>query len=174
MDPKIADQISKLVEDVAFSNADNHVGRLGGNRSILWQFLGRLSLIGPIFVHHKARSFQRRFQALCLECFGKTVTEDPVERNYRFLEEAGEVVQAGGLSEGEAHAIIRYVYSRPVGEIHQEVGGVLLCLSALATAHGLNMMEEAERELVRFENNMDKIREKQKTKPRFMSTTFDQ
>lgn len=70
-----------------------------------------------------AECFQADVQDWMVACFGETLTLDRVERNYRFLEEALELVQATGLSEDEVHALVSHVYSKPSGELSQEVGG---------------------------------------------------
>jgi hypothetical protein len=56
------------------------------------------------------------------------------ERAARFVEEAVELVQAVGLSRERVMAIVDVVYSRPKGDVFQEIGGVGLTLLALAAA----------------------------------------
>lgn len=102
-----------------------------------------------------------------LECFGEKIATDVVERNHRFLEEALELVQACGCTKSEAQQLVDYVFDRPVGEKHQEVGGVSITLMALCFANRLSMEDEAERELERIWQNIDKIREKQANKPKY-------
>lgn len=98
--------------------------------------------------------------------FGLAVADDPRERNHRFFEEAIELVQSCDMSEEEAHALVRYVFTRPKGERPQEVAGTLITLMALAAAHGIEVQEAATAELQRCWDKIDKIREKQKSKPR--------
>lgn len=88
------------------------------------------------------------------------------ERNHRFLEEALELVQACNCSKEEAHALVDFVFDRPTGELHQEIGGVILTLSVLCSVWRLNWEKCAEIELERVWKNIDKIKEKQKTKPK--------
>ena len=112
-------------------------------------------------------NFQTKVNIWIEKCFGKEIGLDQVERKYRFFEEATELVQATGFTREQAHKMVDYVYNRPVGELPQEIGGVMNCVAALCTAYDLNMEELAETELNRCWAKLDLIREKQKTKPRF-------
>lgn len=100
------------------------------------------------------------------ECFGPVISADQTERNHRFLEEALELVQANGCTASEAHQLVDYVFNRPAGERSQEVGGVMVCLAALCTATGDDMVECGLIELTRCWQMIEKIRAKQKKKPR--------
>lgn len=100
-----------------------------------------------------------------LACFGRKIANDPVERNHRFLEEALELVQSLHCSRDEAHQLVDYVFSRPVGEPGQEMGGVMLTLAALAQANGLVMQGCGEVELDRVWSKIKQIRAKQAGKP---------
>jgi len=102
-------------------------------------------------------------------CFGNRIARDPIERNQRFFEEATELVQSLGATRQECHDMVDYVFSRNVGEPHQEVGGVMICLAALCDVAGLDMNTCALTEAERISDPalMAKIREKQKGKPRF-------
>ena len=112
-------------------------------------------------------TFQERIHPWMLACFGQEITVDPVERNHRFLEEALELVQACDCTAEEAHKLVDYVFSRSVGEKKQEVGGVMVTLGALCTAHGIDMVQVAEHELSRVWTCVEKIRMKQQAKPKF-------
>lgn len=92
-----------------------------------------------------------------------------MERNHRFLEEALELVQACDTTQEDAHRLVDYVFSRPVGERLQEVGGVMVTLALLCNAQCLSMEQGGEIELTRVLDPMimDKIRAKQKAKPKF-------
>lgn len=109
--------------------------------------------------------FQARVQPWLLECFGPMIAGDREERNHRFLEEALELVQACGASASEAHQLVDYVYSRPVGDPAQEVGGVMVTLAALCLANGLDMHADGETELARIWTKVEQIRAKQAAKP---------
>ena len=110
--------------------------------------------------------YQARVDAWIQHCFGPVIAADRTERNQRFLEEALELVQSGGCTEHEAVQLVRYVYARPVGDLAQEVGGVMNTLAALCTAHGVDMMDAAEAEMVRVWGMSDRIRAKQVAKPK--------
>ncbi len=111
-------------------------------------------------------TFQERVKEWLLACFGPLIASDKVERNHRFLEEALELVQACGATRKECIQLIDYVYSRPRGDAKQEVGGVLITLSALCCAYDIDMNESGETEMQRVWKKIDVIREKQKTKPK--------
>lgn len=104
----------------------------------------------------------------CIECFGGEIAYDTAERNHRFAEEAMELVQALGCTREDVLALVDYVYGRPAGVPHQEVGGVMTTLAALCNANGLDMGKGAWDELARITQpaNIEKIRRKQATKPK--------
>jgi hypothetical protein len=112
------------------------------------------------------RSFQERVQPWLIACFGEEIAGDREERNHRFLEESLELVQASGCTQSEAHQLVDYVYGRPVGEQHQEVGGVMVTLAALCLANKLDMHKCGELELERIWTKVEKIRAKQAAKPK--------
>ncbi|HEX8610217.1 MAG TPA: hypothetical protein VF800_02930 [Telluria sp.] len=111
--------------------------------------------------------FQHRVQPWMMACFGPMIAGDAEERNHRFFEEATELVQACGMTAAEAHELVDYTFGRPVGEKHQEVGGVMVTLAALCLAQGLDMHDAAEVELARIWTKVDAIRAKQAAKPKF-------
>ncbi|MFM0405314.1 hypothetical protein [Paraburkholderia dipogonis] len=115
-----------------------------------------------------APSFQARVQPWMLECFGPVIAVDRIERNHRFFEEATEAVQANGMTRSEAHQLVDYTFDRPVGELHQEIGGVMVTLAALCLASGQNMHAAGETELARISvpETVAKIRAKQAAKPK--------
>lgn len=112
--------------------------------------------------------FQFRVWVWMKKCFGSKISCDVPERNHRFLEESLELVQACDCTAEEAHQLVDYVFNRPVGEIDQEVGGVMVTLAALCTAQGVNINLCREVELARIneEENIEKIRKKQASKPK--------
>ncbi|MBW4979545.1 hypothetical protein ABWH88_06615 [Marinobacter adhaerens] len=115
----------------------------------------------------ETESFQSRVQPWLLECFGAMIAGDKEERNHRFLEEALELVQSLRCTADEAHKLVDYVFSRPVGDPPQEVGGVQVTLAALCLANAMDMHQCGETELARITQPemVEKIREKQKRKP---------
>jgi Domain of unknown function (DUF3850) len=115
----------------------------------------------------KKKSYQADVRDWLYACFGEEIATDKVERSHRFLEEALELVQACGTTPDEARKLVDYTFSRPVGEKFQEVGGVMITLSGLCNAQGLDMVEAGKVELARVYTAVDKIRAKQKAKPKF-------
>lgn len=98
-------------------------------------------------------------------CFGFKISRDIKERNYRFLEEAIELVQSNGCSKEDALQLVDYVFSRPPGFPPQEVGGVMVTLATLCTAMNLNYGDCGEDELARVWTRVEDIRQKHQTKP---------
>lgn len=111
-------------------------------------------------------AFQARVQPWMMECFGPMIAGDREERNHRFLEEALELVQACDCTASEAHQLVDYVFGRPIGEPHQEAGGVMVTLAALCLANALDMREAGETELARVWTKVEAIRAKQAAKPK--------
>jgi hypothetical protein len=112
-------------------------------------------------------SFQLQVFAWLKECLGEAAARDITERNQRFLEEALELVQSTGVTREECLRLVDYVYEREKGEVSQEIGGVIVTLSALCTAVGEKMEDCGCAELERCRANGDRIRAKQAAKPRF-------
>lgn len=111
--------------------------------------------------------FQDRVQGWMQLCFGAEISADKLERNDRFIEEALELVQSLGYDAARAHALVDYVFGRPVGVPEQEVGGVMVTLAALCAPNGLDMAVAGEVELERIlhPDLVAKIRAKQAAKP---------
>lgn len=117
--------------------------------------------------------FQVRVVRWCKEAFGTADTENKRMRSLRFLEEALELVQATGISRDEAYRVLGYVYEREKGDIAQEIGGVMVTLPTLASAHGLSIYKCGENELTRCWQNIEKIKDRHASKPRFDGTDRD-
>ena len=111
-------------------------------------------------------SFQVRCMKWILAWLNTNLVWNKQERNQRFLEEALELVQSLDMDKETAHKLVDYVFNRPRGEPKQELGGVMNTLAILAETNSMSMWAEGEDELVRCWNNIDKIREKQKAKPK--------
>jgi hypothetical protein len=111
-------------------------------------------------------TYQSRVQTWILDCFGPEIARNLTERNYRFLEEALELVQALGCERDAAHRLVDYVFNREAGRPGQEVGGVLVTLAALCSASAIDMDAAGEIELrrVRHPETMAKIRAKHNAK----------
>lgn len=113
-----------------------------------------------------AATFQARVDTWLLACFGEEIARNKEERNHRFLEESLELVQSLGCTKSEALQLVEYVYNRPVGVPPQEVGGVMTTLAALCLANGMDMHTIADTELASNWTRIEKIRAKQKAKPK--------
>lgn len=111
-------------------------------------------------------TFQEQVRPWLLACFGEMIAGDREERNHRFLEEALELVQACGCTAHEAHQLVDYVYGRTAGELHQEVGGVMVTLAALCLANDADMHAAGWVELDRIWGKVEAIRAKQAAKPK--------
>lgn len=81
--------------------------------------------------------------------FGDVESTSVAQRGLRMLEEAIEAAQACGVDQEVADQLLRYVYGRPAGQLHQELGGVGVTVLALAAAAGLSADDEEEREVAR-------------------------
>jgi NTP pyrophosphatase (non-canonical NTP hydrolase) len=110
--------------------------------------------------------FQKRVADWLIACFGPDAGLDPVERTHRFLEEALELAQAAGCTREDAVALVEYVFSRPAGAVAAEAGGVMVTLAGIAQAHGVDMKDAGEAELLRNRQRTHEIRAKRNRKPR--------
>lgn len=89
-------------------------------------------------------------------------------RSRRFIEEAIELVQACGTPKEEVAIILDYVYSRPKGEIEQEVGGIMVTLAGHAAVFGYDPETCGNTELNRIRKiDPQKILLKDLAKPKF-------
>jgi uncharacterized protein YukE len=111
-------------------------------------------------------TFQAQVAQWMLACFGEEIARDRIERNHRFLEEALELVQANGCTPSEANQLVQYVFSRPAGDLAQEIGGVMVTLAALCNASDANIDIAASDEIARVWTKIDQIRAKQAGKPK--------
>lgn len=85
----------------------------------------------------------------CAAAFGIDHATSLPQRGIRLLEEAVELAQACGCSTDMAHKLIDFVFSRPIGKIEQELGGVGVTLLALASAAGHSADGEEAAEVAR-------------------------
>jgi hypothetical protein len=92
---------------------------------------------------------------------------EPPERVIRLLEEALELYQSEGASRAKAHALIDYVFDRPVGDPFQELGGVMICAAGYAAVKGFALFEAwiTEQERIVDPEMILKIRAKHAAKP---------
>jgi len=112
------------------------------------------------------RGFQSEVDRWMDVCFGDAIKADLLERADRFTEEALELAQTMPSFNAErAHALVDYVFNRPVGDRQQEVGGVMVTLAALCNPVGISIPEAASTELARIWTKVEQIRAKQAIKP---------
>lgn len=87
------------------------------------------------------------------------------ERALRYGEEAIELLQACGLSTADIQNLTAYVYSRPVGEITDEIGGSLVCLAALSSSYDISLEVAGDWAIAKCWDKVDAIRVKHADKP---------
>lgn len=157
----LIDEISLCKE--CFDDIDMASGYLDGVQLLGWGDYSHPAKVSET----SEEDFQTGVTAWVIKCLGRESVQDTHTRNFRFLEEALELVQAHECTALEAHMLVDYVYGRPQGDVNQEVGGVMLTLAALCTSHGIEMVIEGERELARVNTPelIAKVRAKQATKP---------
>ena len=108
--------------------------------------------------------FQEAVNRWAKECFGPTIAMNKAERNYRFIEESLELVQACGMTKEEVLKMVEYVFSRDKGSIGEEVGGTMITLAQLCTANNISLPQEMIRELNKVKEKRLKISHKYWTK----------
>jgi len=129
----------------------------------LYEAIRRLNYAMTI---QNAKPIQMRVDDWVRDCFGHDVAEHRGERVSRFMEEALELAQASGeFTAAHAHQMVDYVFSRPKGEVPQEIAGVAITLMALANAWRQDVGQVSQAELIRCEAYTKDIRDKQFTKP---------
>lgn len=111
-----------------------------------------------------SNDIQERIVDWAYKTFDHDCVHDLDERILRFFEEAVELAQSCNLPKEVAHQMIDHIYSLKVGELHQEIGGVIVSLAVLCHAHNESMLGNAETEYNRCILNIEKIRNKQKQK----------
>lgn len=98
--------------------------------------------------------------------FGKDVFDNAPERGKRLIEEALEYGQTQKVTKEQAHLLVDYVFSRPVGDPAQEMGGVMVTALVAAQSAGLDAggCLTSEMERIHEPTIMEKIRSKQVSK----------
>ncbi len=84
-----------------------------------------------------------------VQCFGLHHMRNNSIRALRLAEEAVELAQCLKVPQATMHKLIDTVYSRPEGNVAQELGGVLVTTSVLIELFGLNVDKVFEMELKR-------------------------
>ncbi|TXH35241.1 MAG: hypothetical protein E6Q98_15710 [Rhodospirillaceae bacterium] len=106
-----------------------------------------------------------RIRSWVLTSVGREAFESRQERAARVLEEAIELAQAEDLPQPQATALVRHVYSKPIGDPVQETAGIGVTLIAYAAAAGISLPVVIARELARIEAlPADHFRKRQQAK----------
>lgn len=108
-----------------------------------WIFVGMILGVGVMAMatrglHESRQDRQIQVALWCRMAFGEEQTSNVSQLGLRLLEEAAEAAQAAGVPREKADLLIDYVWKRVPGELDQEIGGVGLCVLALADAAGLD------------------------------------
>lgn len=129
--------------------------------------LRTVKALNRYFAAEDGKHFQARVEPWLLACFGEEIADDTLERRDRAVEEFFEFLQWSDYPRERLAALEAYVWSRPVGEGHQELGGMMVTIAAMARAYRLDMHECGEVELARIlaPEIIEKIRAKQAAKP---------
>lgn len=87
-----------------------------------------------------------------LRAFGYERVTDKRIRALRLTEEVVELAQILGVDQKQLHKLVDVVYSRPVGQVHQEIGGIMVTLCVLCAALDINPDTAFEMELLTILN----------------------
>lgn len=117
---------------------------------------------------------QQRIGKWVRKVFGDKIFFDRHERALRILEEAMELAQVEGVAETQASMLAARTWSRPVGELRQEVAGIGVTLLAYAEAVGISAADEVQGEMRRVSSQtvIRQIQEKQKEKTALGLTSY--
>lgn len=98
--------------------------------------------------------------------FGEDNVRNPTERLMRFLEEAIELVRAGGLSDEGIRKVFEFEMGRPVGtNLQQELAGAGVTLLAVAHSQNLSLEAAILNDVDRLLDNVEHHRRKRAAKP---------
>jgi NTP pyrophosphatase (non-canonical NTP hydrolase) len=92
---------------------------------------------------------QARVFEWCVAAFGVDHSTNVEQRGLRLAEEAIEAAQAAKCDPATLHKLIDYIYAKPPGDLKQELGGVGLCVMAMANAAGFSADAAEEIEIAR-------------------------
>jgi len=82
--------------------------------------------------------------------FGLDQITSVEQRGLRLIEKAIEAAQAAGCDSAMLHKMVDYVFARPSGDLYQELGGVSVCLLAMANAAGFSADDAEKLEIARI------------------------
>ena len=96
------------------------------------------------------RDIQRSVLAWAKAAFPGSEEVTSGVRALRFFEEACELMQVEGMKPSLLKAQIDEVYSRPVGTLHQEIGGVMITLMSYAEVKNEGVLDALDVEIHRI------------------------
>ena len=132
------------------------------------EYAGREDGVDDVLDQH---GLQQDVQEWLHNCFDHKIVHSRQERALRFLEEAIELCQASGLPFESVQSIIHYVYSRSVGRLEQEAGGVMISFAALCNNLNIDMQFVANAEYQNICRKVEAIRTKQLNKSGYKNIT---
>lgn len=130
-------QQQRMIEAVELWRAEKRDERAG-----VWPDLG--ALLAWLMRRNDRDKRQTVVYGWGLRAFGPEQMASRAQRGLRMAEEAFELAQACGCDLAQLHALADYVYSRPVGDLRAEIGGVSVTVLALAECCGVDA-DSAER-----------------------------
>lgn len=92
---------------------------------------------------------QVRLTTWARAAFGEEHVSSVPQRALRLLEEAIELAQAAGVDQSLALKLVEFVYSRPVGDLFQEIGGVGVTALVFAESAGISAEKAIDKEAKR-------------------------
>lgn len=95
-------------------------------------------------------AIQRQILQWACQTFGTETAANTGERISRFAEESLELMQSAGMDKTAVLKLVNYVYSRPAGEIKQEIGQVGVSLLGYAEHIGISAEAEEAEEQAEF------------------------
>lgn len=95
-------------------------------------------------------ALQRQILQWACQTFGTETAANTGERISRFAEESLELMQSAGMNKTAVLKLVDYVYSRPAGEIKQEIGQVGVSLLGYAEHLGISADAEEQAEFNRI------------------------
>ena len=144
----------------------DYQGKVDFGRHYWLSRTGNLSVTFSEFFEDQNKGYmQFNYHLRMLHAFGTDKVYDALLRDMRFGEEAIELLQARGRSKEEVLRLVDYVYGRDIGEVEQEMGGVLSTLMAMASQNGTDLEKATKTEMARFTRKNQKICEKSSNKP---------
>lgn len=108
--------------------------------------------------------YQSKVAQWVIDCFGYSSLISTKSRSERFIEESIELVQSVHMPKEHVLALVEHVYSRPIGDVEQEVGGVMVTLSALCTSQNITLSRASNKGLLDCVDRKEKIIKKQHEK----------